>query len=107
MFRSKFFKLVWVVTGIAFCISLAFSQEKTKLQTEHFSHLQWRQIGPAAFGGRIDDVEAVVGKPRIIFIASASGGIFKSEDNGVTWKAVFDEELKRWANPKHQTRMPI
>ena len=38
--------------------------------------LPFRQIGPAAFGGRIDDVEAVPGNPRIIFVGAASGGIF-------------------------------
>ncbi len=54
--------------------------------------LQWRHIGPAAFGGRIDDVEAVPGRPSTIFVGTASGGIFKTVNNGVTWKAVFDEE---------------
>jgi hypothetical protein len=78
--------------GVFFlCVSF-FAQTPPKFQTDLFKHLKWRQIGPAAFGGRIDDVEAVVGKPHIIFIASASGGIFKSEDNGTTWRPVFDEE---------------
>jgi hypothetical protein len=47
----------------------------------------WHHIGPAAFGGRIDDVEAVVGNPRILFVASAAGGVFRSRNNGgTTWK---------------------
>ena len=54
--------------------------------------LEWRHIGPASFGGRIDDVEAVPGKPGTIFVGVASGGIFKTTNNGVTWKPVFDEE---------------
>lgn len=49
-----------------------------------------RQIGPAAFGGRIDDIEAVPADPRIIFVGTASGGIFRSRNNGVTWDPVFD-----------------
>lgn len=53
--------------------------------------LSWRHIGPAAFGGRIDDIEAVPEKPWIIFVGAASGGVFKSVNNGVTWKPVFDE----------------
>ncbi len=57
-----------------------------------FQSLRWRQIGPASFGGRIDDIEAVAGDPKIIFIGAASGGIFKSVNNGLTWKPVFDEE---------------
>jgi photosystem II stability/assembly factor-like uncharacterized protein len=55
------------------------------------AHLSWRQIGPASYGGRIDDVEAVATQPQIIFVATASGGLFKTVNNGVTWHAVFDE----------------
>jgi len=50
----------------------------------------WRHIGPASFGGRIDDIEAVPDDPRIIFVGTASGGIFRSRNNGVTWDPVFD-----------------
>ena len=53
--------------------------------------LSWRHIGPAAHGGRIDDIEAVVGRPSTIFVGAASGGIFKSTNNGVTWRPVFDD----------------
>src|SRR5688500_2517050 len=45
----------------------------------------WRHLGPAAFGGRIDDIEAVADDPRIIFVGAASGGLFRSVNNGVTW----------------------
>ncbi len=51
----------------------------------------WRQIGPASFGGRVDDIEAVPSDPRIIFVGTASGGVFRTRNNGVTWDAVFDE----------------
>jgi photosystem II stability/assembly factor-like uncharacterized protein len=51
----------------------------------------WRQIGPAAFGGRVDDIEAVASDPRIIFVASAGGGVFRSKNNGTTWEPVFDK----------------
>ena len=54
--------------------------------------LPWREIGPAAFGGRIDDVEAVHGRLGTIFVGTASGGIFKTTNRGVTWKSVFDRD---------------
>ncbi|MCK4931641.1 MAG: exo-alpha-sialidase, partial [Candidatus Aminicenantes bacterium] len=82
---------VWLAIGTLIMGSLCFAQTPPQFHTDLFKHMKWRQIGPAAFGGRIDDVEAVVGKSHIIFIASASGGIFKSEDNGATWRPVFDE----------------
>jgi photosystem II stability/assembly factor-like uncharacterized protein len=50
----------------------------------------WRHIGPSSFGGRIDDIEAVVDDPSIIFVATASGGIFKTVNAGTTWTPVFD-----------------
>lgn len=57
----------------------------------YFEHLQWRQIGPAVFGGRIPDLEAVPDNPAVIFVAGSTGGIFKTTNNGVTWRPVFDE----------------
>jgi photosystem II stability/assembly factor-like uncharacterized protein len=93
MFRLRGkFSVAWLAISILFVGSICYAQTTPKFHTDLFKHIKWRQIGPAAFGGRIDDVEAVVGKPHIIFIASASGGIFKSEDNGASWKPVFDEE---------------
>ncbi|MEO6213973.1 MAG: hypothetical protein ABIP65_10135 [Vicinamibacterales bacterium] len=78
----------------AFIASLAASvtagqQEPTP--TAVLNGIPWRHIGPAAFGGRIDDVEAVPGRPQVIFVGAASGGIFKSVNSGTTWKPVFDE----------------
>jgi photosystem II stability/assembly factor-like uncharacterized protein len=55
-------------------------------------HLRWRHIGPASFGGRIDDVEAVPANPSTIFVGTASGGVFKTVNNGVTWTPVFDRD---------------
>jgi photosystem II stability/assembly factor-like uncharacterized protein len=55
------------------------------------SSSSWRQIGPAAFGGRVDDIEAVPGDPRIIFVGSAAGGVFRTKNNGTTWEPVFDK----------------
>lgn len=84
---SKAFQILIV---IAICSSLFFNLEASEFTTNAFKNLKWRSIGPAAFGGRIDDVEAVPGSPEIIYIAAASGGIFKSTDNGMTWEAIFD-----------------
>ena len=50
----------------------------------------WRQIGPASIGGRVSDIEAVADDPRIIFVGAATGGVFRSRNNGVTWDPVFD-----------------
>ena len=43
----------------------AYSQEQGP--ENYFEHMQWRQIGPAVFGGRIPDVEAVPDNPAVIY----------------------------------------
>jgi photosystem II stability/assembly factor-like uncharacterized protein len=52
----------------------------------------WRAIGPASFGGRIDDIEAVTDDPHTIFVGTASGGVFRTLNNGTTWEPVFDAQ---------------
>ena len=52
--------------------------------------LEWRHIGPANFGGRIDDIEAVPSRPTTIFVGAAGGGLWRSLNNGVTWTPVLD-----------------
>ena len=54
--------------------------------------LKWRCIGPANMGGRIDDFAVVEGNPDIIYAGTASGGLWKTTNNGVTWEPIFDGE---------------
>ena len=54
--------------------------------------LHFREIGPAAMGGRIDDFAVVESNPDIIYVGAASGGIFKTTNGGITWEPVFENE---------------
>ena len=51
---------------------------------------RFRSIGPASMGGRIDDVEVSESDPNIIYLGYAVGGVWKSENNAVTFEPVFD-----------------
>ena len=64
---------------------------KEKAVTEAlFTGLEWRNIGPADMVGRIADVEGVPGNPAIVYVGTASGGLWKTTDAGVTWRSIFD-----------------
>ncbi len=50
----------------------------------------WRGIGPASMGGRIDDLAVVESNPYIIYVGFATGGVWKSTNNGTTFQPIFD-----------------
>lgn len=58
---------------------------------EHFNGLKYRSIGPAA-GGRTTRAVGVPGDPLRYYVAVAGGGVWKSDDGGVHFKPVFDEQ---------------
>ena len=55
-------------------------------------NLKFRNIGPAVMGGRVDDFAVVESDPRIIYVGTAAGGIFKTVNGGMTWEALFDDQ---------------
>jgi photosystem II stability/assembly factor-like uncharacterized protein len=57
-----------------------------------FERLEWRSIGPANMGGRVADVEGIPGNPNVVYVASASGGLWKTVNAGVTWKPIFEHQ---------------
>ena len=56
------------------------------------AELEWRNIGPVNMSGRVADVEGIPGNPRVVYVGSASGGVWKTEDAGLTFKPVFDDQ---------------
>jgi photosystem II stability/assembly factor-like uncharacterized protein len=51
----------------------------------------WRSIGPANIGGRIDDIAVDERNPSTFYVAFATGGLWKTTNNGTTWVPLFDE----------------
>ncbi|RJP34090.1 MAG: PDZ domain-containing protein, partial [Phycisphaerales bacterium] len=62
------------------------------LPTEWAQTLQWRCIGPANMGGRITAIAVVEQDPNTWWVATASGGLLKTTNNGVTFEHQFDHE---------------
>ncbi|HET9994319.1 MAG TPA: hypothetical protein VFQ18_02825 [Candidatus Acidoferrum sp.] len=60
--------------------------------TDKLKNLEFREIGPATMGGRIDDFAVVESNPNVVFVGAASGGVWKTTNNGTTWEPVFDKE---------------
>jgi photosystem II stability/assembly factor-like uncharacterized protein len=54
-----------------------------------FKDLRWRNIGPANMSGRAVDIEALESNPAVVYVAAASGGVWKSVNAGTTWDPIF------------------
>jgi len=52
--------------------------------------LRWRNIGPANMQGRIADVEGIPWPSRTFFVAAAAGGVWKTTNNGVSFKPLSE-----------------
>src|SRR5579862_3231365 len=57
-----------------------------------FKTTVFRDIGPTRQGNRFVDFAAVESSPRVFYAASATGGIFKTENNGLTFTQIFDNQ---------------
>ncbi|MGW8266800.1 MAG: WD40/YVTN/BNR-like repeat-containing protein [Longimicrobiales bacterium] len=54
------------------------------------SPFRWRSIGPVGQGGRVDDIEVDPSDTRVFFVGFATGGLWKTTNNGTTFRPVFD-----------------
>jgi photosystem II stability/assembly factor-like uncharacterized protein len=90
------FLLFALSTGTAPGVAAALSSEADeaaragRLDAAHLTALPWRPIGPALTSGRIPDVGVVENDPATIYVATATGGLWKTENRGTTWQPVFE-----------------
>lgn len=57
-----------------------------------FAALPFRSIGPAVMGGRVHEIAALPSNPAVLYVATASGGLWHSANMGTTWSSLFDDQ---------------
>lgn len=68
---------------------LVFSQ---KLDMDLIKGMKPRNIGPAGMAGRITSIDVVNSDPTTVYVGSASGGIWKSDNGGISWNPIFEDQ---------------
>lgn len=68
----------------------SFSQD---FSMEVVKGMQPRSIGPGGMSGRVTAIDVVHSNPEIMYVGTASGGLWKSSSGGVTWHPIFDKEV--------------
>ena len=69
----------------------AWEQHQQLQEQSLFKGLKWRSIGPTVQGGRIVDIEVHPAHPYTFYVAYASGGVWKTTNNGVTFTPLSDQ----------------
>ncbi|MEL7220580.1 MAG: T9SS type A sorting domain-containing protein [Bacteroidota bacterium] len=67
------------------------AEQRANQQAKDLTTAEWVFDGPLNIGGRVTDVEVIPGSPEVILLGAASGGIFRTTDEGASWEAVFDD----------------
>ena len=62
------------------------------LDSSILGDLKFRNIGPAFTSGRIADIAINPQNENIMYVAAGSGGVWKTENAGVTWNPIFDHQ---------------
>lgn len=81
-------KMLSTAVMALFCVGVS----AQSLDVSQLKNMKPRNIGPAGTSGRVTSIDAVNSNPNIIYIGTASGGVWKSESGGVTWKPIFDKQ---------------
>jgi photosystem II stability/assembly factor-like uncharacterized protein len=92
MKRKSFFLMFNL--GMIFILLMTSVPSYSQSQVEDsqiFQTLKWRNIGPSNMMGRISALDALDEDYRVVLVGSASGGVFKSTNAGITWTPIFDK----------------
>ncbi len=86
-FLSRFFMILFLLIFVLMTFQgQGYAQE---IKADLFKPLKYRHIGPV--GNRVSAVVGIPGNPHVYFAGAASGGIWKTEDEGIRWRPIFDD----------------
>ncbi|MBT5440742.1 MAG: hypothetical protein HOK88_05395, partial [Candidatus Marinimicrobia bacterium] len=72
---------------LIFLISIISAQS---IDPSHYNNMKFRFIGPD--GNRAISVTGVSSDHNTYYIGAASGGLFRTKNNGISWEPIFDDQ---------------
>ena len=84
--------IIILFISCSFNLNAQSNPNKDKKSENIYNGLKFRHLGPALMSGRISDIVIHPKNENIWYVASGSGGAWKTENSGTTWKPIFDNE---------------
>ena len=84
--------IIILFVSYSFNLNAQSNPNKDKKTENIYDGLKFRHLGPALMSGRISDIAIHPNNENIWYVASGSGGAWKTENSGTTWKPIFDNE---------------
>ena len=82
-------KYLFSILFMSFALQIGAQQFSTKWLKEAAP----RNIGPGGMSGRITSIDVVVSNPDIMYVGTASGGLWKSTSAGISWDPIFNNQI--------------
>ncbi|MAP55000.1 hypothetical protein [Altibacter sp.] len=64
-----------------------------ELSMDILKDMKPRNIGPGGMSGRVTAIDVVTNNPDIMYVGTASGGLWKSTSGGIKWSPIFDDQI--------------
>ena len=74
-------------------LSVFATTQSQELTNSLLKEMTPRNIGPGGMSGRVTSIDVVTTNPDVMYVGTASGGLWKSTSGGITWDPIFDNEV--------------
>jgi photosystem II stability/assembly factor-like uncharacterized protein len=89
--RAKFHPVA--VRGMSAADRKAAFEARNRLKAaSYFGGTNWRNVGPEIQGGRVIDIDSPAGDPSTVLVSFATGGLYRTKDDGINWEPLFDDQ---------------
>ena len=73
-------------------LMISFSSFSQEINLDLLKNMKPRNIGPGGMSGRVTAIDVVHKNPDVMYVGTASGGLWKSTSGGINWEPIFEKE---------------
>jgi len=78
--------------SFSFCLFVGIATAQTSINSSFFQVMSARSLGPSTMSGRITAIEGIIAEKQVnLYVGTAGGGIWKSQNGGISFSPIFDK----------------